>query len=1002
MAAILFRFLFACLFLSFLNAFSLAPILAQNSHAEALSTHYHKGQIAYNAAQYIQAERLFEQSLKIADETIYKEDALYGLLKTQIAIDSARTAVLTEIFAKESSNRQYIKLAFVDWAEYELKQLNDREAYKKQLSRAIELSGIDDEEAQWTMLLAYNEAARDSMQAAHAYLDWAATTYKSTKWAPEARYQAARWHLQAMQYAEAAKDFEVLRADFPQHEHSRAIELRLGEAYYKNQDFEKAIVEFKRQLPLMTGKTATKAVYLTAESYNVLNDYENATTWYLRYQREMETIQGDSRPASYGLGWVYLKQNIYHWAVDAFAKAAVGDDELAQKASYYLAVSQKLSGKYEEALSTFSAFFERFSNGIWAERIAYEWAITAFELGDYTKAIDILLPLARNADKLEDPGPLLTFLGEVFFANGEYSSAITAFDEAAKNGALDPKVRLQATFQKGWVLYRNQAFSEARANFEQVYRSTVEDSVKIEALFWSADCSYQLEEFDRSAAEFRRFLQQNPNHQFNGAAMYSLGWAQFMRGEFQEAADNLEGFLTNYEAPPIAIFPYDTDTQLRLGDSYFALGRYEEAIRYYKKAIGAEPGGDYAMYQIANSYYRSEQTASAIDEFAKLLRIYPYTVYREQAQFNIGYLWFLNGQYKLAIENYEKLIKMVPRTNWAARAQYNIGDALFNEGLFDSAIVAYQQVLNTYPRSDYIIEAANGIQYAQLATGQDDTSNELLQDFIKRNPRASTLDALRYRKAESLFQSGDYTNAIKAFEQYLVVSNSTAQKDDALFQIAEAFRMLNQTDEAEKRYKELINTYPSSELTATALATLGKQRFQANAFNESLTYFNELEKQGTRYQVDAWLGQAEALTALNNFQQVAVLYDKILAKNAENAAAKVGLGILALKQGDFQKADSLLTPVSEQDLSEYGAKALYHLALVETEKNELEKALMHLGKVPVLFGIYEQWVTRSGLKTIEIYLSQNRKGEAAKVLQNLQEKYPESNYTKEAEKLLRN
>lgn len=1000
MATVLFRFFITCL--SFVVLFSIfaEDVLAQNRHEESLSTQFHKAKIAYDAGQLIQAVSLFERSLKIEEEAIYHEDALYGLLKAQIALDSLRTPVLTEMFATESANRQYIKLAFVEWAEYELYQQKNREAYKKQLTRAIELSGIDDEEAQWTILLAYNEAARDSMDAAHSYLDLTATKYKGTKWAPEARYQAARWHLQAEQYADAAADFELLRADFPQHEHTRAIELRLGEAYYKNQDFEKAIVEFKRQLPLMTGKTATKAVYLTAESYNVLNDYDNATTWYLRYQREMETVQGDVRPASYGLGWVYMKQNIYHWAVEAFAKAGKGEDELAQKATYYLAVSQKLSGKYEDALGTFAQFFERFSDGIWAERIAYEWAVTAFELGDYSKAIEILLPLARRADQLEDPGPLLTFLGEVFFANGEYSSAITAFDEAAKNGALDPKVRLQATFQKGWVLYRNQAFTEARANFEQVYRSPVQDSVKIEALFWSADCSYQLEEYDRSAAEFRRFLQENPNHQFNGAAMYSLGWAQFMRGEFEEAAENLEGFLDDYKAPPIAIFPYDTDTQLRLGDSYFALGRYEDAIRYYKKAIGAEPGGDYAMYQIANSYYRSEQTANAIDEFAKLLRIYPYTVYREQAQFNIGYLWFLNGQYELAIENYEKLIKMVPRSNWAARAQYNIGDALFNEGQFDSAIVAYNEVLNNYPRSTYIIEAANGIQYAQLATGQEDTSNELLQNFIKKNPRASTLDALRYRKAESLFQSGDYENAIKSFEQYLVVSNSSALKDDAIFQIAEAYRILNRFQEAEVRYKELISTYPQSELTATALATLGKQSFQNKQYQQSLSYFNELEKQGARYQVDAWLGQAEALTALNNFGSVTTLYNKILEKNANNAAAKVGLGILALKQADYATADSLLTPVAEQDLSEYGAKALYHLALVELEQNDEANALIHLGRVSVLFGIYEEWVTHSGLKTIEIYLSQNRKGDAAKVLQSMQEKYPESDFTKEAKRLM--
>lgn len=990
---LLIGFIFLCVSIG-----PISELFAQNWHEQELESLYFKAEQAYDAALYEQALSLFNQSL--SSEEAYKEEALFGKWRTKIALDSSNIGTLTKQFELESTSNQFIKKAYLEWANYSLHQQNDREEYKRHLHKAISYSGLETEQAEWMLMLANNEAARDSMALAHQYLDSVSVQYKNTKWGPEARYQAARWHLQAEQFAESAEDLQKLRKDHPTHELTRSIDIRLGEALYKAGNFEDAITEFKRQLPIMTGDKATKAVYLTAESYNVLNDYDNATTWYLRYQREIDAQQKDSRAADYGLGWIYLKQSIYHWAVNAFQEASVGDDVLAQKATYYKAISEKLSGRYPEALDSFEAFFNRFSEGIWAERVAYEWAVTAFEMGDYPKSIDILLPLARNAASLEDAAPILTFLGEAFFANGEYSSAITAFDEASKNTKLDPRIRLQAEFQKGWVLYRNQAYKEARQNFEAVYRSAISDSIKIEALFWSADCSYQLEDFDRSAAEFRRFVEENPNHQFNGAAIYSLGWAQFMRGEFDAAAENLETFLADYKAPPIAIFPYDTDTRLRIGDSYFALGRYDQAIDYYAKAIGAEPGGDYAMYQIANCYYRAERTAEAIDEFAKLLRIYPYTIFREQAQFNIGYLWFLNGRYDLARSNYQKLIRMVPGSNWAARAQYNIGDAYFNEGEFDSSIVAYQAVLENYPRSDYIIEAANGIQYAQLASGQEDSSNEILQDFIQKNPRASTLDALRYRKAESLFQSGDYENAIKAFEQYLVVTGSNRLKDDALFQIAEAYRFSNRIEIAKTKYQELVDSYPQSELAATALAILGKQAFSAGNYRLSVDYFSALEKKDRRYKNDAQISQAKALVELGNLVDAEKLFTEVLERDPQNASAKVGLGILTLRRGAYEESIALLQPVADTDLSEFGAQALYHIALAQHEQNFYEEALENLAKVSVLFGIYEEWVTRSGLKTVQILLTLNRQGEAADVLNSMQEKYPESQYTKQAESLI--
>lgn len=990
------------LFLSLLwiCSFAVEALLAQDQNARRIQTHYEQGKLAYDLGQFERAEASFSRALAQKEEQIFYEDALYWRLKSRIARDSVHIGALVQQFEGESANRQYIKLAYVDWAEYELAE-GGRSEYRRLLERAIELSGLPAEQAQWTMLLAYNESARDSMQAAHALLDLTADRYSGTKWAPEARYQAARWHLQAQQFAEAAEDFKKLRAEDPRHPNSRAIGLRLGESLYKSGQYAEAIEEFKRQLPIHKGEDARRAVYLVAESYNILEDFDNATTWYLRYQREAEQAGMDSRAADYGLGWVYLKQEIYHWAIDAFAKAALGEDELAQKSTYYQAVAEKLSGKYPEALATFEDFFTRFEEGIWAERVAYEWAVTAFEMGDYSKAIQVLLPLARRAAELEDPGPILTFLGEAFFANGEYSSAIEAFDEAAKNASLRPAVRMQAEFQKGWVLYRNQAYADARENFELVYRSPYAGELQAEALFWSADCSYQLEAYDRAAAEFQRFTESFPDHKLSGAAVYSLGWAQFMRGEFEPAAQQLEAFLNSYEAPPIAIFPYDIDTQLRLGDAYFALNRYDEAISYYKKAIGAEPGGDYAMYQIANCYYRAERTADAIDEFAKLLRIYPYTRFREQAQFNIGYLWFLNGRFELAIENYEKLIRMVPKSNWAARAQYNIGDALFNAGKYDSAIVAYKVVLDEYPRSEFVIEAANSIQSAQLATGQTDTSNELLQEFIRKNPRASTLDALRYRKAQSLAQAGDFEKAAEAYEQYYRISTNRQRKDDALFQWAESLRFLERMDEAQLRYKQLIESYPNSEWTPTALSTLAREAFEQTNYEQALGYFRQMESKGTSYREDAWLGQAEVLVADNRLTEAEALYEKVLQQQPNSQPALLGKGVLAFEREEFALTDSLLRPIAERDLSEQGAKALYYLGLTEWTQGQSKQAIQHLSNVNVLFGIYQQWVTKSALKLIEIHLASGQRGAAVDVLNQLKERYPNEAETKQAEALLK-
>jgi TolA-binding protein len=180
------------------------------------------------------------------------------------------------------------------------------------------------------------------------------------------------------------------------------------------------------------------------------------------------------------------------------------------------------------------------------------------------------------------------------------------------------------------------------------------------------------------------------------------------------------------------------------------------------------------MFQVANSYYRAGLEMEAIEEFRKLLRIYPFTRVREQAQYNIGYLFLTLGNTSQAVEEFERLIDQSPGISWAARAQFAIGDAYYNAGEYESAVEAYQQILEAYPRSSYIIDAIDGIQYATLFLGEESDAEELLESFLESHPSTTTADRLRFRQAESLVQSGDYQAAIREFEQYIRVTNREA------------------------------------------------------------------------------------------------------------------------------------------------------------------------------------------------------------------------------------
>ena len=83
---------------------------------------------------------------------------------------------------------------------------------------------------------------------------------------------------------------------------------------------------------------------------------------------------------------------------------------------------------------------------------------------------------------------------------------------------------------------------------------------------------------------------------------------------------------------------------------------------------------------------QSQSNLWAKSTFRRLLRIYPFSRLREQAQYNVAYIYMTTGNNQQAIEEFETVINRYPGTEWAARAQYNIGDAHYNTGKYELAV----------------------------------------------------------------------------------------------------------------------------------------------------------------------------------------------------------------------------------------------------------------------------------------------------------------------------
>lgn len=979
----------------FLNIF--AELQAQEVQ-QPKTANYELGLSLYEKGLYAKAARELENFTEVYPDHELNASADYYRARALGRADTAQRKFYYERYIRKYPNSTFSRKLLTELAKASEKDLK----YDRAISyyqRILEQNPGSSETTRTYYWMAEAYVSMGNKGEARSVFMTLAEEYPESDWAPKALYARGRIYLSESAYDSASVAFEVLKDQYPNHAVTRRVGTALGESYYQQGKYEQAIDALRNALPYLDDEMTAKAVYLMAESYNYLNNFDRASNYYRQYIN-MKKGTDEVRRAHYGLGWIYHKQEIYHWASDSFEKAAKGDDELARKALYYKAVNEKLGGRYVEAIETFRTFGERYNKGMWVEEAYYEWAVTAFEMGNYGEAIEVLLPLVRNEEELEWAGKVYTLLGEAYFANKEYTRSVQAFEAAERVTDVDPEIKLQARFQKAWVQYRNQAYEQAQPAFEQVYRAAPKTKLGREALFWSADTYYNMEHYGPASSRFERFIRANPDHELVGPAKYSLGWSHFKMGNYEKAIEPLKSFLEEYEPPSIALFPYDTDTQLRLGDAYYGIGEYSSAIEQYQKAIGAEPGGDYAMFQIGNSHYRAENTYEAVTTFRRFLRIYPYSRLREQAQYNIAYIYLNAGNYSQAVKEFQTVINKYPNTDWAARSQYNIGDAHYNAGEYNQAIDAYKKVMEEYPESDYIIEAVNGIQYAQLSSGGEDSSSDILEDFLADHPQSSMADRLRYRKAENLMQSGNYKSAIEELRQFLRVTNNQKMLPDAYFSLANAYEQTDQLNQAVETYGKVARDFPESERAAPSLITLGNIEFNGGNYQASFRAFKRLLEQAGNYDLEAHIGMGNARLAMNNVAGAQEQYEAAREINSEYAPANVGLGKVEIRNGNYTEAEDILGLVAEANTTEIGAEAQYLLGEVNQRQEQYKEALEAYTRVTVLYETYDEWVAKALFGAAECHIQLGNRGNAQNALNTIMERYPESPEARKAQKLL--
>jgi protein O-GlcNAc transferase len=285
-----------------------------------------------------------------------------------------------------------------------------------------------------------------------------------------------------------------------------------------------------------------------------------------------------------------------------------------------------------------------------------------------------------------------------------------------------------------------------------------------------------------AAAAWQRVLEMRPRH---AEALHGLALIAFQAHEFPIAQD-----LARKAAGANTREPAYFNT---LGRALAASGKYDEAVKAYRKAITLDAGLADVHVSLGIAYKHMGKLDDAILSQRRALRINPKSWV---ALHNLANALVARGEIAQAREAFEKVLAVNPASG---EAQFELANLLRKSGEREAARLGYLRAFELGMRS-----SQNWIALGEALSAHAEAKSAL-ECFRKAAQAEPTNVAAQYRLAGALYDLRDFDGAIEAFSRALTIDGASAE---GLVNLGIALRDRGRREEAIACFQRALQTKP--------------------------------------------------------------------------------------------------------------------------------------------------------------------------------------------------
>ena len=582
---------------------------------------------------------------------------------------------------------------------------------------------------------------------------------------------------------------------------------------------------------------------------------------------------------------------------------------LLPDAEYYQSESLYQNANLPDAAIGFAAFQVKYPESKLADDAGFREGEVYFRQGEYRRAHEQLASVVKRWPEGNLAHEAAYWAGEAAFKDGNYPLAMRYYRIAYEHYP-EGRIRDYAFFSIGFVLEKEEKYQEAFANYEEFLRLFPESGLTSSVFTRKGACLYQLGEHEQSLT-WLEGLTDSPDPENAAERLFLRAEANYKLGRFAAAEDLYKSFLTGYpdnkRAPQV---------QYSLGWTQIEQQKYSDAIATFDAL--SKRDGDLA----------------------------------EAAMFRKGMALRLNGSLEAARSVFRDMLSARPAGAYADNAHFELGMAAFNESTYEKALEHFAAVTTGFPTSDVLADAwfMQGETLLKLKRPTDAArayASAVSVEGVAKDIAAKAL----FRQGFSLFEAGQYGEAIVVLKNFLQRHPGDARKPEALLWLGEAFFRSEEFEDAVIVYNQALTATQNPELLQDALYGLGWAYFRAQQFADAERAFARLttEYKTGKHDVDANVRLGDAQYAQKKFGDAAKTFrytSRMYPANPLAAYALLQLASCEHRQGQTPAAISTLRGLlSRYAASEWADKAQFSLAWMYFQSKDYGVAITEFQKL---------------------------------------------------------